>query len=293
MLFRSLIARRLVLRDDFEQNRGFARASVGTATTGLWERAMPLATVNGSTPIQPGTQTTPGGTRCWVTDGRGGSAGTYDVDGGYTDLETPTMDLSHLLAAEVRLQYWYAESVGDDAMAIQISRNGGGSWTPAFSRNTSSGAWTALTIDLGAPLTAQMKLRVRAQDLAPSLVECLIDDLEIRGVLADGGITLLSSGAAGSLLQVAINAPAGSLCFPLMALSTAAPTSYPGVGGALLLDPVTAIVFPFGIADAGGRAASELLLPGGFPGLVLHWQAAVFGTGGASFGPNRTSVVLQ
>jgi len=38
---------------------------------------------------------------------------------------------------------------------------------------------------------------------------------------------------------------------------------------------------------------SELLLPGGFPGLVLHWQAAVFGTGGASFGPNRTSVVLQ
>ena len=288
-----LLPRRLVLRDDFEADRGSRRAPGGTATTGLWERAVPLATQNGSVPIQPGTQTTPGGTRCWVTDGRGGAAGTYDVDGGFTELETPAMDLSHLLAAEARLQYWYAESVGDDAMTISISRNGGGSWTQAFTRSTSTGAWTGLTLDLGTPLTAQMKLRVRAQDLLASLVECLIDDLEIRGQVTDGGITLLTSGAAATTLQVAINAAPATLCFPMMSLATAGPTSYPGVAGQLLLDPGTAIVFPFGSADAGGRTASELVLPGGFPGLALHWQAALFGPGGAAFGGNRTSVVLQ
>jgi hypothetical protein len=290
-----LIARRLVLRDDFELDRGFVRAPGGTATTGLWERAAPQLTTNGNATIQPGTQTTPGGTLCWVTDGRGGSAGTYDVDGGFTDLLTPVMDLSHMMAAEARLAYWYAESVGDDAMEVEISRDGGSNWSPAFSRSTSTGAWTALSVDFGAPLTTRMQLRVRAQDLAPSLVECLIDDFEVHGQLPDGSITLLASGAPGTNVQVAISAEATSLCFTLASLGTIPGQSYPGVGGTLLVNPATALALPLTIADAGGRAAFELALPAGpgFPGLVFHLQCAVFGTGGAAFGPNRTALSLQ
>lgn len=290
-----LIARRLVLRDDFELDRGSLRAPGGTATTGLWERAAPQQTTSGSTTIQPGGQTTPGGSLCWVTDGRGGSAGTYDVDGGITELLTPVMDLSHLLGAEARLSYWYAESVGNDAMEVEISRDGGSNWSPAFSRMTSTGAWVPLSIDLGTPLTTQMQLRVRAQDLSPSLVECLIDDLELHGQLADGSITLLASGASGTIVQVATNAEPGALCFMLAAFGTSPGTSFPGIGGTLLLDQASTIVLPFVTADAGGRAATEFALPGGagFPGLVFHWQAAVFGAAGASFGPNRTFLLLQ
>ncbi|MBM4060834.1 MAG: hypothetical protein FJ265_07030 [Planctomycetes bacterium] len=289
-----LIARRLVLRDDFEQDRGSRRAPAGTATTGLWERSTPQATASGSTPIQPGTQTTPGGSRCWVTDGRAGtSAGTYDVDNGYTDFETPVLDLQHLLAAEVRLQYWYAESVGDDPMTVSISRDGGTNWSPAFTRSNSTGAWTALVVDLGAPLTDRMRLRVRAQDLAASLVECLVDDLEVHGVLADGSMTLLGSGGGGTQVQVAMHAAQSDLCFPLASFGTAPGLTYPGVGGSLLVDPATAMVLPFAVAGSNGRAATEVALPGGFAGLVFHFQTAVFGAGGASFGPNRTALTLQ
>ncbi len=290
-----LFPRRLVLSDDFEQNRGFGRATGGTATTGLWERSAPVATVNGTAPSQPGNQTTPGGTLCWVTDGRGGAAGTYDVDGGFTDLETPEIDLAHLLAAEVRLQYWYTESVGDDAMQVSISRDGGGSWSPGFSRSTSTGAWTALTVDLGTPLTSRMKVRVRAQDLLPSVVECLIDDFAVHGQLADGSITLLGSGGPSTRVQVAMHAAPGSLCFALTGPLTSSGLTYPGVAGALLLDPATALVLPFAPANPSGRAVTEVALPAGpgFAGLVFYWQAATFSASGAAFGGNRTRLVLQ
>lgn len=290
-----LLARRLLLADDFERHRGFERAPLGTATTGLWERAAPIATTNGGTTIQPGTQTTPGGSQCWVTDGRGGSAGTYDVDGGYTDLWSPVLDLAHLQSAELRLQYWYAESVGNDPMELAISRDGGSSWTPAFTRSTASGAWTALVVDLGAPLTAQMRVRVRAQDLAASLVECLIDDFAVHGVAVDGSLSLLASGAPSSWVQVNVAAAPGTLCFPLASFGTSPGTTLPGVAGTLLVDPVTVMVQPLAIADASGRAVTELALPAGpgFTGLVFWWQVATFGPGGVAFGPNRTALTLQ
>ncbi|MCA8953280.1 MAG: zinc carboxypeptidase, partial [Planctomycetes bacterium] len=290
-----LVPRRLTVRDDFELDRGFARAAGGTATTGLWERAAPQQTQNGSTVIQPGQQQTPLGSLCWVTDGRGGSAGTYDVDGGFTELESPAVDLSHLLSAELRLAYWYAESVGDDPMTIELSRDGGANWSPLFARANSTGTWQDLSLDLGVPLTDRMKLRVRAQDLNPSLVECLIDDLEIWGQLADGSITLLGSGAPGTNVEAAINATPNALCFALASFGTGPGQTYPGLGGALLLDPAAAIALPLVVADADGRAEREITLPGGggFPGVVLHWQAVTFTASAGSFGPNRTALALQ
>lgn len=289
-----LVALQLVVQDDFERDRGFTRGP-GTATTGLWERAVPQPTSNGGTTIQPGTQTTPGGSRCMVTDGRGGAAGTYDVDGGYTDLLSPVLDLAHAARAEVRLQYWYAESVGNDAMEVAISRDGGTSWQTVWTRSTSTVAWTPLAIDLGTPLTAQMQVRVRAQDLAASLVECLVDDFEVWGAVPHGAITLLTSGGLATTVQAAMRANPGELCFAIASLATGPGQAYPGVGGLLWLDPTLALVRPFEVAAADGRAVSEFALPasGAFQGIVFHWQAAVFGAAGASFGPNRTATTLR
>ncbi len=288
-----LIARRLVLTDDFEVDRGFARAPGGTATTGLWERSVPVATANGATPIQPGTQTTPGGSRCWVTDGRGGAAGTYDVDGGYTELVSPILDLAHLASARATLQLWYAESTGDDAMRIELSRDGGATWSQLYTRTTSTAAWIPLELDLGQPLSGTMQLRVRAQDLAPSLVECLVDDFAIRGAVLDGGITLLAGGRPGTTAQIAVNAPPGQLCVPIAALGLSPGVTFPGVAGALLLDQGSLLVHGFAVADAGGRAVLELALPQvSFAGVVFHWQAAVLGAT-AAFGGNTTPLVLR
>lgn len=286
--------RRPVLVDDFETDHGFARAAVGTATTGLWERAAPQQTTNGGTTYQPGFQTTPGGSLCWVTDGRAGtSVGSWDVDSGYTDLLSPIMDLSHLTAARAEFALWYAESASNDALAIDVSRDGGANFTPLLSRNTSTNGWVTVDLDLGAPLTATMQLRVRAQDLSPSLVECLVDDLVISGFPRNGAMTLLGSGAPSTTIQAAMHGPVGALLAPIVAFGSGPGTTFPGVAGTLLLDPGSAFLLPFVVADGDGRGVTTVALPpAGFAGVVLHFQAGVLGTN-AMFGGNAQALVLQ
>ena len=67
-------------------NNGWALTTAGdNATTGRWELADPVATA-----AQPGDDHTTAGTKCFVTDGRGGAVGDYDIDGGKTTLTSPT-----------------------------------------------------------------------------------------------------------------------------------------------------------------------------------------------------------
>ncbi|HLQ37555.1 MAG TPA: M14 family metallopeptidase, partial [Planctomycetota bacterium] len=291
-----LAAVRVAADDDFELDRGWRRGSSDTATTGWWERAAPQQTLNLGTVIQPGVQTTPGGTYCMVTDGRAGtSASDFDVDGGFTDLLSPVMDLSHLGSCEASFDLWYTESAGNDAMTVSVSRDGGSGWTPLYSRTTSTGAWTRIALDLGAPLTAQMRLRVRAQDQLDSLVECLVDGLRLRGVAADGSVTLLSNGALGSSVRGGMTGPAGSLCFLLGSLAQTAGTTFPGVGGTLYLDPAFALVMPGVPADAAGHAATDVSIPNNpaLTGATVYWQMASITPSAVAFGGNVTSVVLQ
>jgi hypothetical protein len=246
--------------------------------------------------FQPGYQNTPGGSRCWVTDARAGtSAGTWDVDNGYTDLLSPVLDLRHLQSAEASLALWYAESIGDDACQIDLSRDGGGSWTPLWSRSSSTNAFLRVALEFGAPLTDRMRLRVRAQDVNASLVECLVDDFELRGVLPDGSITLLGSGRLGTTLQVAMHAAPGAFCIALAAPARGPGVTFPGVGGVLELDPAVTFALDGVFAGADGRAARELALPP-FPNLVgtpFHWQLGSLTPGAVAFGGNVASIVLN
>ncbi|MFO1053873.1 MAG: M14 family metallopeptidase [Planctomycetota bacterium] len=286
--------RRVLVADDMEQDRGFTRGS-GTATTGLWERAAPQQTLNGATVIQPGTQHTTGGTLCQVTDARAGTGvGSFDVDGGYTDLLSPVMDLSHVVDAEIDMWYWYAESVGDDAFEIAISSDGGSNWTTLFNSTQSTGAWSELRLPLPAPITDRMRLRFRAQDLNASLVEALVDDFAVRGVAADGAVTVLSSGALGSHARIGFVGEVGAQVIPLVAFASGAPLNIPGIGGSLLLDPASIYAYPSLALPASGHAALELAIPANaaLHGAVLHWQGLHAGSQGLALA-NATTLTLQ
>jgi murein tripeptide amidase MpaA len=287
---------RTCVDDDFEQNHGFARASGGTATTGLWERAAPTQTSSGGVVLQPGNQTTPGGSMCWVTDGRPGtSAGTYDVDTGYTDMWSPVMDLSHLGAASVAFDFFYGESQSNDALVVEVSRDGGANWSSLYSRSTSTGTWQRLELPLAAPLTTEMVVRVRAQDLSPSLVEAAIDGFEIIGAADDGAVTLLSSGVLGTDLRVGMNGPSGGLLLPVGALGLGPGLTAPGVAGTMLLDPNTVALFPLQIMTSSGYASFELPLPvqAGLIGVDLAFQTVVVANGAIAFGGNAPVVTLE
>ncbi|MEO6595430.1 MAG: M14 family zinc carboxypeptidase [Planctomycetota bacterium] len=287
---------RRCIDDDFEQDRGFARASLGTATGGLWERSAPQATSLSGVPMQPGVQTTPGGSRCQVTDGRAGAtANTYDVDDGYTDLRSPRLDLSHLEAVSVAFDLWYAESSGDDPLLVQWSRDGGANWSLLYSRSTSTNSWQRVELPLAAPLTQEVVLRVRAQDLFASTVEACIDGFELRAAARDGAMTLLGSGVLGTNLRIGMNGPNGALLLPVTALGLGPGLSAPGIGGTFLLDLATVALMPLQVFGSSGYAAIDLALPvqAGLVGVPIAFQSVLVTTGGIAFGGNAPSVTMQ
>jgi hypothetical protein len=285
--------RRLV-DDDFELARGFARGG-GTATSGQWERGAPQATFTGSTPVQPGAQTTPGGTSCFVTGAAsGGGATANDVDGGSTELLSPVLDLAHLQAVVVAFDLWLANSTGNDPLLVQWSANGGVQWSTLLARTAPTVGWERVELALPGPLTASVQLRVRAIDHGNATVEALVDQLEVRGAAADGAVTLLASGALGTSLRGGIVAPPGSLVVPLAALGTTAPAPIPGITGALLLEPASLVLLAPQLA-ANGYAAVDVAVPNqaGLVGVTVAFQGAWLDALGIHLGDNAARVTLN
>src|SRR5690606_36497871 len=234
---------RVAVDDDIEADRGFERGP-STATTGLFERAAPQQTTNGGTVIQPGSDHSPAGTLCWVTDGwAGSSAGSYDVDNGTTVVLSPVYDLTHAHVATVTFWRWYAESVCDVAFEVAVSNDGGGSWTPLLASAEPTNGWVRESLEIPIPLTARMVFRFHAQDLNASLVEALIDDFAVEAVTADGAITLQSSGRIGTVARIGLNGRNGALGVPMLAAG-AADLPVPGVAGRLLLAPDSLVFLP-------------------------------------------------
>jgi len=203
--------------------------------------------------------------------------------------------LSHLSAATVSFDLWYAESAADDPLLVQLSRDGGETWTLLYQRSTSTVGWTRLALPLFAPLTEHMVLRVRAQDQFSSTVEALVDGFEVRAVAADGGVTLLGSGVLGTVLRLGMNGPNPSLVLPLAALGRGPAIAVPGIGGTLLLDVATVATMPLQVLGASGYAAVELAIPvqPGLVGVPIAFQGLLVTTGGITFGGNAPLVILR
>jgi hypothetical protein len=278
---------RVAVDDDMERDRGFELAPGGTATSGMWERGAPQQTTNGGQIVQPGNQRTPGGSMCQVTGASAsGSAGANDVDNGYTDLLSPVFDLAHLGVAEVTGWRWYAESQANDAFEIAVSNDGGQSWSNLVQDPQPTNAWVQFGYEVPLLLTDRVRFRFRAQDLNASLVEALIDDFAIRGIASDGSITLLSSGAIGTVARIGMNgAPGGT---GTLLVSPLRPTSIviPGIAGTLLLDPSLVFAFPSVSFGASGYASHDVAIPNdpGLRGGTLHWQMLHASAGSFAFG---------
>jgi len=194
-----------VFEDDIEVNLGWSSGAPGDdASTGIWERVNPLGTA-----AQPEDDHTPGGTLCWVTgQGTGGSVGENDVDDGTTTLTSAVFDASGLTDPYLSYWRWFSNnqnSAVDDVFVIDISNNGGSTWTNLETLGPGGpdaiGGWIRHTVRIADHVTPTNAIRLRfiASDLNDgSIVECAVDDVLIEDLLCNVGIASVSPNTAST-----------------------------------------------------------------------------------------------
>ncbi|MBL1217864.1 MAG: hypothetical protein D8M59_10260 [Planctomycetes bacterium] len=164
--------------DDFETDTGW-RISYSNLSTGFWARVVPNA--NGG----PGTPPADfdGSGKCWVTD----NGGYRDVDGGPTRLMSPAFGLSDGTAI-VSYAYWMHSVNGTpDTMDVQVSNDGGNSWTTAAQHAHGSG-WTEYSFDVSDFVTPSADMHVRflvSDNPDDSTTEAAIDAFMITESFCD------------------------------------------------------------------------------------------------------------
>ncbi|MDQ7012777.1 MAG: choice-of-anchor B family protein [Planctomycetota bacterium] len=183
----------IVVDYDGETTGGWTVGDTGdNATTGVWNRQNPQPTE-----AQPGDDVSNNGTRCWVTDGRGGGLGDYDVDNGKTTLKSPVYDLDSLTDPILGVWVWYSNNTGadpnNDTFRIDFSANSGNTWTNARTLGPtgefSNGGWYYHEIRIADVVTVNATFRARfvAEDAqSGSIVEAAIDELSIFDYVCNG-----------------------------------------------------------------------------------------------------------
>jgi hypothetical protein len=171
------------------------------------------------------------GTQAWITGqhAAGESAGFNDVDGGKTTLYSPVYDITGGVDVAIRYWRWYTNDAGnnpgEDFWDVEISNDGGATWTTLEHTLESDAQWVEqqflLADYFAAP--AQVQLRFVASDLdAGALVEAGVDDFLLVGDF--GGATSVGDGEVPGALDVDL-AAAPNPFNPLTTLRFRLPTA--------------------------------------------------------------------
>ncbi len=168
--------------DDFEISRGWKANPLGTdtATSGKWQRANPAPTIR-----QAGT--VPSGSNALVTGAAAGSsASANDVDGGFTTIRSPGIQLPAAPVGNLTFRYYFAHSNNSstaDAFRAYVEKADGSRTLvreELGNAATDLPSWTTVSIPM-TPWAGQfVRIVFAAQDRGvASTVEAAVDDVRI------------------------------------------------------------------------------------------------------------------
>jgi aminopeptidase S len=173
-----------VYADDFESGTGWTADPNGTdtATAGAWQRGTPQPTSWSGTRLQLAAA---GGSGALVTGAAAGTdAGTYDLDGGASSIQSPAIALP---AGSKTLSFsWFFahqnKSSSDDNLRVRIVGPNGSATllNQAGAAANRAGSWRTQTADVSGYAGQTVRILVEAADAGSgSLVEAGLDDLKI------------------------------------------------------------------------------------------------------------------
>jgi glucose/arabinose dehydrogenase len=183
-----------VFFDPFDANLGWT-TSVAGATDGLWQRGVPVAAANGyafNPPYASG-----GSGSAFVTENTDPAAGTTtsDVDGGSVILTSPLINGARgqlTICYDYYLVLTQTGGANPDGLFVEVSNDGGSSWTRvrSYTSNQAVGCtWTRDTITTAqlsaAGVTNQANVRIRfiaSDNSSPdqSIVEAALDNVRVQ-----------------------------------------------------------------------------------------------------------------
>lgn len=98
-------------KDDFIFDQGWE--VVSSADEGMWERGVPVGTDAGGQDYSPSIDILGDlGNQCYVTGNGGGSVNNDDIDGGFTRLTSPEMDLTTYDSPTIQYDIWFTNNFG-------------------------------------------------------------------------------------------------------------------------------------------------------------------------------------
>jgi glucose/arabinose dehydrogenase len=173
--------------DDFEADRGWTfTPGANTATSGRWERGDPQPTTANGITLQQGTCAGPS-TNCLITGlSAGASAGSNDVDGWQTSIQSPPIALPPGGTITLRFQYYLAHlnsATTADYFRVRVVGNNGVPQTVSALGATATnvaGRWTARSVNISAFAGQTVRIRVDAIDDKPdSVIEAGFDNVVV------------------------------------------------------------------------------------------------------------------
>ncbi|MEO0140829.1 MAG: hypothetical protein ABIM88_04700, partial [candidate division WOR-3 bacterium] len=170
-------------------NDGF----VASGTTGPWSWQWGVPTA--------GPPSAHSGTKCWGTN----LSGNYEPNADW-QLTMPAQNFSGISYPVLTFWEWYSTETSYDSGWVEVSTNGGGTWTKVgLASKGSSGAWVQKTIDLSAyGNRASVLIRFRfTSDGSVQYPGWYIDDVETRNLSAGTNLYATSfEGDQGDLSPV-------------------------------------------------------------------------------------------